>query len=155
MTAAFWEQHSSGHHMIHPLHLQSVTRKQNVLLRRRKIVKEQVKIKEFFFTPLLTTRGRKKGNWERGRVAVEVFECTSTGELILNIWAQWKSGRVWFLVSVSDMWSDGESCNSDFRTFGWKEPQKWQTKPFPYLTTKSGDARTRHHSEYELKEFKI
>ena len=33
MTAAFWEQHSSGHHMIHPLHLQPVTRKQNVLLR--------------------------------------------------------------------------------------------------------------------------
>ena len=24
MTAAFWEQHSSGHHMSHPLHLQSV-----------------------------------------------------------------------------------------------------------------------------------
>ena len=35
MTAGFWEQHSSGHHTNHPLHLQSATRKQNVLLRRR------------------------------------------------------------------------------------------------------------------------
>lgn len=39
-TVAFWEQHSSGHHMSHHLHLQSVIKKQTVLLRRKKLVKE-------------------------------------------------------------------------------------------------------------------